>query len=461
MNPYRQLPAVSRVLESPALTAARTIHPPAAITRAIRVELDKLRGLIAAGECQDGVTDPDAIAARAAERVERDTALLFRPVINATGIVLHTNLGRSLYPEAAVRAMAEAARGYLNLELDLETGQRSSRQDNVRRGIRAITGAESGTAVNNCAAATVIVLRALAAGKEVIVSRGQLIEIGGSFRIPEIMAASGAILKEVGTTNITRVEDYERAFGPNTALLLRVHTSNYRVRGFTASVGIEELVALGKKHDLPVADDCGSGLAVDLAEFGLVDEPQVSEGIKAGADLVLFSGDKLLGGPQAGVIAGRADLIRKIEKDPFMRAVRLDKTALAALEATLTLYRDPMMAMREIPTLRMLTTPLAELKLRAEKLADRLRSDGSLSQVEVIEDVAYVGGGSLPDRPIPTAIVAVTPARHSDSTLESRLRTGSPAVVARVKDGRMLFDLRTVFPDQEEALAAAISAASV
>jgi L-seryl-tRNA(Ser) seleniumtransferase len=460
MNPFRQLPAVSRVLESPALAPARAAHPLAAVTRAVRAEIESLRDRLAAGESPDGRTDPDAVAGRAAERVERDSALRFRPVVNATGIVLHTNLGRAPYPEAAVRAMADAARGYLNLELDLETGHRSSRPDNVRAGIRVVTGAEAGTAVNNCAAATVLVLRALAAGKEVVVSRGQLIEIGGGFRIPEVMAASGATLREIGTTNITRIEDYERAIGPNTAALLRVHTSNYRVTGHTESVGIVAMVALGKKHGLPVIDDCGSGLAIDLAPFGLGGEPVVSAGIAAGADLVLFSGDKLLGGPQAGIIAGRADLIRRIEKDPFMRAVRLDKTALAALEATLALYRDPAAAVREIPTLRMLAMPLGELMVRAERFAARLRGDTNLSHVAVAKDVAYVGGGSLPDRALPTAVVAVTAARHSDAAFAARLRTGDPAVVARVKDGRVLFDLRTVFPDQEDGLASAVSAAA-
>jgi L-seryl-tRNA(Ser) seleniumtransferase len=460
MNPYRQLPAVSRVLESPALAAARSAYPPAAVTRAVRVEIDALRDRISAGDRLDGYAEPDAVAARAAWRVERDSTLRFRPVINATGIVLHTNLGRSPFPEAAVRAMADAARGYLNLELDLETGHRSSRQDNVRAGIRTVTGAEAGTAVNNCAAATVITLRALAAGMEVVVSRGQLIEIGGGFRIPEIMAVSGATLREVGTTNITRVEDYERAIGPNTALLMRVHTSNYRVTGHTESVGIDALVALGKKHGLPVVDDCGSGLVVDLESFGLGGEPLVSAGIAAGADLVLFSGDKLLGGPQAGIIAGRADLVRRIEKDPFMRAVRLDKTALAALEATLALYRDPATARREVPTLRMLTMPVSELKVRAERFAGVLTGVAGLSHVDVLDDVAFAGGGSLPDRAVPTVVVAVTPGRHSDAAFAARLRTGTPAVVARVKDGRVLFDLRTVFPDQEAALVSAVSAAA-
>jgi L-seryl-tRNA(Ser) seleniumtransferase len=243
-------------------------------------------------------------------------------------------------------------------------------------------------------------------------------------------------------------------------MLLRVHTSNYRVTGFTESVGIEELAALGWKHGIAVVDDCGSGLAVDLAPFGLGSEPLVSAGIAAGADLVLFSGDKLLGGPQAGVIAGRADLIQRIEKDPFMRAVRLDKTALAALEATLALYRDPATAVRDIPTLRMLATPVKELRLRTERFADLLRLVEGVSRVDVRDDEAFAGGGSLPGRALPTVVVAVTASCHSDAAFAERLRTGSPAVVARVKDGRVLFDLRTVLPDQEDGLSSAISAAA-
>jgi L-seryl-tRNA(Ser) seleniumtransferase len=388
-------------------------------------------------------------------RLERDAAPRLRPVINATGVVLHTNLGRSPMAEEAARAAYDAARGYLNLELDLDTGTRSSRQNAVRAGICHLTGAEAGTAVNNCAAATVIVLRALARGKEVIVSRGQLIEIGGSFRIPEIMAVSGAVLREVGTTNITRLSDYEAAVGPNTGLLMRVHTSNYRVRGFTESVPLEDLMVLGRKHNLPVVDDAGSGAAVDFGRFGLPGEPLVSASVRAGADLVLFSGDKLLGGPQAGVIAGRADLVRQIETDPLMRAFRLDKMTLAALEATLRLYRHPDRALGEVPTLRMLTTPLAELRRRAERLAALLRGVGGLT-VEVRDDVAYFGGGSLPDEALPTVVIALTAAGRSDEEFARRLRTGTPAVVGRVQDGRVLLDLRAVFDRQEDQLLEAV-----
>jgi L-seryl-tRNA(Ser) seleniumtransferase len=455
-NPFRQLPAVARLLELPSLVAARERHPHELIAEAVRVEVESLRERLAAGETPD--LAPEAAAARVLARLDADAAPVVRKVVNATGIVLHTNLGRSPLHEEAARAAYEAARGYLNLELDLGTGKRSSRQDAVRAGIRAITGAEAATAVNNCAAATVITLRAVAAGREVVVSRGQLIEIGGSFRIPDIMGVSGATLREVGTTNITRLSDYERAIDPNTAALMRVHTSNYRVRGFTKSVDLPELVELGRKHNLTVIDDAGSGQAVDLAPFGLPGEPIVSAGIAAGADLVLFSGDKLLGGPQAGIIAGKAALVQKIEKDPLMRAFRLDKMTLAALEATLRLYRDPARALREVPTLRMLTTPLAELRKRSEAFAGRLRNVPGLT-VEVRDDVAYVGGGSLPDVAVPTTVIALSAAKVTESELASRLRVGTPAVMARAQDGKLLLDLRTVFDREEEELVGAIRCA--
>lgn len=459
-NPFRQLPAVSRVLEEPVLAGFRTRFPIESISTAIRSELEALRTRITAGESVDGSAVPMAVAERVAAHLEAAESPQFRAVINATGVVLHTNLGRSPMHESAAAAAYEAARGYLNLELDLDSGKRSSRQNNVRDGICRITGAESATVVNNCAAATVIVLRTLAAGREVVVSRGQLIEIGGSFRIPEIMAVSGATLREVGTTNITRIADYERAIGPATGLLMRVHTSNFRVRGFTKSVGISDLVALGKKHNLPVVDDAGSGAAVDLAPFGLPGEPLVSEGIAAGADLVLFSGDKLLGGPQAGIIAGKKHLIERIEKDPLMRAFRLDKMTLAALEATLRLYRDPARAIREIPTLRMLTTPISELRQRCEAIATRLREIPGNTAVEVREDIAYVGGGSLPDIAIPTVVVAISPEIRGETEFANRLRVGVPAVVGRIQDGRVLLDLRTVFAEQESALVTAVRLAA-
>ena len=456
MPDFRQLPAVGRVLDHPALVAVRGKHSSDAITAAVRVELDRVRESLKAG---DGAIDLDAIASSIVGRLQAAESPILRTVINATGIVLHTNLGRSPMAEVAAQAAYEAARGYLNLELDLGTGKRSSRQDPIRDGVKAITGAEAATVVNNCAAATVIVLRALAAGKEVIVSRGQLIEIGGSFRIPEIMAASGAILREVGTTNITRLRDYEQAIGPNTGLLMRVHTSNFRVRGFTECVGIEELAELGKKHGIPVIDDAGSGAVLDLAADGLPGEPLISQGISAGADLALFSGDKLLGGPQAGIIAGKADLIARIERDPLMRAFRCDKMTLAALEATLQLHRNPDRSRQTVPALSMLTMPLAELRERAERFAERLRAIPEIRLLEVRDDVAYVGGGSLPDIALPTVVIAVTAECHSEEAFAARLRTGTPAVVGRVHAGQVLFDLRTIFDRQLDDLHTAISVA--
>jgi L-seryl-tRNA(Ser) seleniumtransferase len=458
-NPYRQLPPVAAVLESPAVKALEPAHGHAAVADAVRAELDALRDRLRAGESPDGALGVDAIVARVSARVEAGSAPMLRPVINATGIVLHTNLGRSPMAEVAAKAAYEAARGYLNLELDLGTGKRSSRQNPIRAAICPLLGCESATAVNNCAAGTVIVLRALAAGKEVIVSRGQLVEIGGSFRIPEIMGVSGATLREVGTTNITRVGDYERAIGPNTALLMRVHHSNYRVSGFTESATLEELVALGRKHNVPVVDDIGSGAMFDFARFGLPGDPVIGESLATGADLVLFSGDKLLGGPQAGVIVGTKELIQKIEKDPLMRAFRLDKMTLAALEATLRQYRHPDRAVHEIPTLRMLGTPAAEIRQRAERVAVRLRGIPGL-RVEVRDDSAFVGGGSLPDLPLPTAVIAVAADAVSDAVLAERLRGGTPAVMARVQEGRVLFDLRTVFERQEPELVEAIRSAA-
>ncbi len=455
-NPFRKLPSVTLILQARSVAGLETEYPREQIVVAINAELAELRKRLSAGEELDGRLDAEAVAAAATARLRRDLRPRLRRVINATGIVLHTNLGRAPLSASVVQAVADAASGYLNLELDLDSGKRSSRQDPIREWVKTLTGAEAATAVNNNAAATVIVLRAVCAGKEVIVSRGQLIEIGGSFRIPEIMAVSGAILREVGATNITRIADYSKAIGPNTGALMQVHTSNYRVSGFTKSVALADLVELGKKHNLPVIDDVGSGAMLDFNRFGFTGEPVVSESIRAGVDLVLFSGDKLLGGPQAGIIAGRAELIQKIEKDPLMRAFRLDKMTLAALEATLRLYLDEERALREVPTLRMLLLTREQLRPRAEALASRLREMSGFKSVSVLDEVAYVGGGSLPDQAMPTVVVALEPATLSDTDLASRLRTGTPAVMGRLNEGKLLLDLRTVFGEQEEALVEAV-----
>src|SRR5579884_1372978 len=458
-NPYRSLPSVNEVLDTPTLQAAKSAHAHEQIVAVIRQELTELRQRLRHGEVVDGLATAETVATRTVERLGRELRPKLQPVINATGIVLHTNLGRSPIAEEAARAAYEAARSYLNLELDLETGKRSSRQIAIREWVCRLTGAESATAVNNNAAATVIVLRTVAQGKEVVISRGQLIEIGGSFRIPDIMSVSGAILREIGTTNITRLSDYERAIGPNTGALLQVHSSNYRISGFTRSVPLAELTALGKKYGLPVIDDIGSGALVDFARFGFRGEPMARASIAAGADLVLFSGDKLLGGPQAGIIAGRKEWIQKIEKDPLMRAFRLDKMTLAALEATLRLYLHEERALREVPVLRLLSMPLEELHQRAERLAEQLRSLAGLASVTTVEDVAYVGGGSLPDQSMKSWVVEIEATSFSDAELARRLRLGNPAVMARLRGGKLVLDVRTIFAHQEELLIEAVRCA--
>jgi L-seryl-tRNA(Ser) seleniumtransferase len=458
-NLFRGLPSVNNVLESPVLQALGGTHAHEQIVSAVRQELGALRARLAQGEVVDGQSTIEVVAARVVERLAQELRPKLRSVINATGIVLHTNLGRAPIADEAARAAQDAARGYLNLELDLDSGKRSSRQIAIREWVCRLTGAASATAVNNNAAATVIVLRALCAGKEVVISRGQLIEIGGSFRIPEIMGVSGAVLREVGTTNITRLADYERAIGPNTGALLQVHSSNYRISGFTQSVELPDLAALAHKHNLPLIDDIGSGALLDFARFGFTGEPVARASIQTGADLVLFSGDKLLGGPQAGIIAGRKELIQKIEKDPLMRAFRLDKMTLAALETTLRLYLNEERALREVPVLRMLGTPLTELRRRAEALAVRLRALDGLTSATVAEDVAYVGGGSLPDQTMKTCVIEVTARDVSDADLAYRLRTGQPAVLGRLRDGKLVLDVRTVFAEQEAELVEALARA--
>jgi L-seryl-tRNA(Ser) seleniumtransferase len=455
-NPYRALPSVNDILECAPIRELGKDHAHDLIVAAIRRELEWLRQRLNEGETVDGKAEAASVAARVAQRLGRELRPRLRSVINATGIVLHTNLGRAPIAEEAAKAAYEAARGYLNLELDLETGERSSRQNAIREWVCRLTGAESATAVNNNAAATVIALRALCQGKEVIISRGQLIEIGGSFRIPEIMTVSGAILREVGTTNITRLTDYERAIGPATGALMQVHSSNYRISGFTKSVPLADLVELGKKRGPPVIDDIGSGALLDFARFGFKGEPVARNSIGAGVDLVLFSGDKLLGGPQAGILAGRKDFIQRIEKDPLMRAFRLDKMTLAALETTLRIYLNEERALQQVPGLRMLGISLAELRQRAEGLAVRLRQVGELAKVKVSEDVAFVGGGSLPDQSMKTYVLEIEAQGLSDEELAYRLRTGTPAVIGRLRDGKLVLDVRTVFSHQEDGLIEAV-----
>ncbi|MEJ5348302.1 MAG: L-seryl-tRNA(Sec) selenium transferase [Desulfosoma sp.] len=390
---------------------------------------------------------------------EQKNAFTLQPVVNATGIVVHTNLGRSLLAEEALERLQVVCRSYSNLEYDLVHGRRGSRYVHAEAILREITGAEAALVVNNNAAAVLLVLNTLAKGQEVIVSRGQLVEIGGSFRIPDVMAASGAILREVGCTNRTHLYDYENAIGERTRLLMKVHCSNYRLVGFTAEVPLEDLVQLAHRHQLLVVEDLGSGSLVDVSPVGLPQEPTAQQALRAGVDVVTFSGDKLLGGPQAGIILGRKELIAQCKKNPLTRALRVDKMTLAALEATLRLYRDEPTAWRRIPTLEMIARPLEILRDAAIRLAQKIqeRTDGSLWNVQVSEGFSQVGGGALPERNLPTYVVAVSSKRWSANQLEQFLRANNPPIIGRIESERFLMDLRTLRDGDEETIVEAFT----
>lgn len=377
--------------------------------------------------------------------VKKKSLNSLRRVINATGVILHTNLGRALLSEKAQAAVRDILYGYSNLEIDLETGKRGSRYSHVEDLLTKITGAEGALVVNNNAAAVFLILQALAKGKEVIVSRGQLVEIGGSFRVPEILAASGARLVEVGTTNKTRSADYEKAITEETALLLKVHTSNYRIVGFTEDVSIEELSFLGRKYGIPTVEDLGSGFLVSLKQFGITDEPAVQESVAGGADIVSFSGDKLLGGPQAGIIVGKKKYIDIIKKDPLNRALRVDKMTIAALEATLREYIYAENVLEINPTLRMLTISQEALKIKAEKLRDAINTKlGSMADVGITENYSEAGGGSLPTTKLSTWAVTLKPYKVSLNSLVEKLRMGVPSILTRIEDDKIIFDVRTI-----------------
>ncbi|MEP6551253.1 MAG: L-seryl-tRNA(Sec) selenium transferase, partial [Gemmatimonadales bacterium] len=374
-----------------------------------------------------------------------------RRVINATGVVLHTNLGRAPLARAAIRAIEQVAEGFSNLEYDLSTGQRGSRYSHCVGLLQQLTGAEDALVVNNCAAAIVLALNTLAQKKEVLVSRGELVEIGGSFRIPDIMARSGAKLVEVGTTNRTHDDDYRRAITPKTAAIMKVHRSNFAIEGFTSEVSVERLVFIGAEHGLPVIHDLGSGLLLPLDDYGLSGEPTASSALASGATLVLMSGDKLLGGPQAGIILGNAAVVAKLRKNPFTRAMRVDKLTLSALEATLRIYLDPERALKEIPALAMLTAGVDEIEARARAIVSSIGVRGI--DAEVTASTASVGGGAFPTAAIDSRAVAIT---GNVSRMEESLRRGEPAVIGRIADGKLLLDLRSVLPGEDGALVQAI-----
>ncbi|MFA7383136.1 MAG: L-seryl-tRNA(Sec) selenium transferase [Desulfurivibrionaceae bacterium] len=433
--------------------------PPAApaslVKSTVRRLLESLRQeILAGGSVKSADLTPAALLPRFSSLLAARLRPNFRTVINGTGVVIHTNLGRSLLPESALASLLAVAGRYANLELDLATGKRGSRYSLVEEILCELTGAEAGLVVNNNAAAVMLVLDTLAKGREVIVSRGQLVEIGGSFRIPEVMSRTGAKLVEVGATNRTHLGDYEGAISEETALLLKVHTSNYRIIGFTSEVGLAELVELGARHNLPVMEDLGSGCLIDLSRFGLAKEPTVGEVVRAGVDVVTFSGDKLLGGPQAGLIVGKKEIIAQIKSNPMNRALRIDKFTLAGLEAVLRLYFDEEKAIAAIPTLAMLAMPLAAIDRRAKRLRRLIGKElGPVCRVEIKNIASMVGGGSLPEQPLPSRGVALTPLDRSVNELEKGLRELPLPVLGRIEDDRLLLDLRTV-ADQEIPLLA-------
>ena len=428
----RDLPSVDELAGHERLSAAGS-RP--LVVAAARSALARAREEIRAG------ADPGDLVARVEQELASARSARLRRVLNATGVIVHTNLGRAPLAAAALERVRDVATGYSNLEYDLQGGSRGSRQDHVAPILRRLTGAEAALVVNNNAAAVMLALAALAEGREVLVSRGELIEIGDGFRIPDVLARSGARLREVGTTNRTRAADYERAIGSETALLLRVHQSNFRVVGFTEQPRLEELVRVGRAHDLAVVDDLGSGVLVELEG-----EPSAKEALDAGADLVCFSGDKLLGGPQAGIVVGRGELVEKLRRHPLQRALRADKLTLAALEGTLALYLEPERALAELPVLRMLREQTPAVRARAERLAELVGG-------EVEETVARVGGGALPLAELPSFACAV------EEELAAPLRDCEPPVVGVIRDGRLLLDCRTLTDDEADEAAAAVLAA--
>ncbi len=456
----RALPAIDKLLAAPALADQLETQPHALVVEAAQAIVAALRRQILDESSALPDLNLDRVAAMVVEEVVHRARPSLRRVVNVTGTLLHTNLGRAPLCDAALTAIAETARGYSNLEYDLDRGQRGKRFRHVEALICQLTGGEAATVVNNNAGAVMLCLAALAAGRTALVSRGELIEIGGSFRIPEIMAASGVQLVEVGTTNKTHLADYQRAIDTETALILKVHTSNYRILGFTEAVSGDDLAALGRQHGLPVLEDLGSGLLFDLSSFGLPREPTVGDALKTGIDLLTFSGDKLLGGPQAGIIVGKRAVIETVRNHPMARALRIDKLTLAALEATLRLYRDPQQALQRIPTLAMLAQTETALKARCEALLPELLARcGDQVTAEIVPTTATVGGGALPLAELAGWAVALTPQGMSLQTLTSRLRQADPPVVGRIQEDRFLIDPRTLTTDDTADLLLAFAQA--
>jgi L-seryl-tRNA(Ser) seleniumtransferase len=456
----RTLPKIDALLRIPQIDALQSSYGREKVTQALRSMVEELRrGLTDEGEPAVALDTWTAeLPMRLAGKLRNDLESSLRPVINATGVLVHTNLGRSPLAPAAVRRMADVASVYTTLEYDLAKGSRGSRGVHAQRLFAMLFPGWATHVVNNNAAAVLLALNTLAEGKEVIVSRGELVEIGGSFRIPDVMRKGQTVLREVGSTNRTRLADYEEAIGVNTALLLKVHTSNYRIVGFTKQVSLSDLAALGKRRNLPVMVDQGSGNLLDLGERGIGGEPPVATLLAQGADLVTFSGDKLLGGPQSGILVGRADLIERARKNPLSRALRADKLTYAALEATLEAYARGR-AHEELPVLRMISQSAESVEAKARRCAARIQElTGNRIQTTILPGASLVGGGSAPTEEIATRLLAVSCPGKTATSLESELRSGQPPVVGRIHEDRLVLDLRTVLDGQEEDLARAVSA---
>ena len=445
-NLLRELPSIDSLLKHARCEALLTRYNREYVTQQCRVVLDQMRLEIRQSHGAALESGAERILDRVEERISADSAPGHIRVVNATGTILHTNLGRALLSQAAIDAMVEVAGHPVNLEFDLAAGKRGKREKTLEALLVDCTGAEAATVVNNNAAAVLLALNTLAEGKEVIVSRGELIEIGGAFRIPEIMARSGAILHEVGATNRTHPADYENAINEKTALLLKVHTSNYKVIGFTAEVSLEQMVAIGKNHKLPVMEDLGSGALIDLGRYGLPKEPIVAERVQTGADVVTFSGDKILGGPQAGLMVGKKELIGKMNRNPLQRALRCGKLTLAALEATLRRYRQSPDIVREIPTLRAFTRRMDEIHALGEALAPKLAAAlGNEFQIQLQEATAQIGSGALPTEELPSVAIFVRHPKLSADAIARKFRSANPPIIGRIKDDRFLLDLRMIF----------------
>lgn len=455
----RLLPSVTDLLKSDLARGWLERHPHALVTDCLRRAAASLRQQVlddAAGRCGAAHLGLEAVLARAGDLLTRATTPHIRAAINGTGILLHTGLGRAVFPECVVDSMQAELKGYATLAVDPDTGERAERDELVEYLLTELTGAEAATVVNNNAAATLLVLAALAAPREVVVSRGQLIEIGGSFRLPEVMAQSGARLVEVGATNRSHLRDYERALTSETAALMRVHPSNYRIVGFTGEPSLGELVALAHARGALLIDDLGAGALVGLERYGLPHEPTVGESVRAGADVVLFSGDKLIGASQAGIVVGRRECIARLRRHPLMRAVRADKTCLMVLERTLQLFRDPERLERTHPTYRMLSEPVASVETRARTLARRLEGVAPRANVEVVASTAYLGSGSLPTEALPSFAVALALPGVGASRLARLLRLDAACVFGRIEAERVLLDARTLGDAQLAAVAEAV-----